>query len=68
MLLNLEHAHKGTGMRECAYQTLLQWKGIFPLYTPTQELQYEGAYQTLLQWKGIFPLFTLTQELQYEGF
>ena len=30
MLLNLEHAHKGSGMRECAYQTLLTWKETKP--------------------------------------
>ena len=28
ILLNLEHAHKGAGVRECAYQTLLEWKGM----------------------------------------
>jgi len=30
MLLNLEHAHKGSGFRECAYQMLLEWKGTKP--------------------------------------
>ena len=26
ILLNLEHAHKSAGVRECAYQMLLEWK------------------------------------------
>ena len=26
ILLNLEHAHKGSGVRECAFQMLLEWK------------------------------------------
>ena len=30
ILLNLEHAHKGSGFRECAYQMLLEWKGMKP--------------------------------------
>merc|ERR1719186_1136395 len=30
VLLNLEHAHKGSGFRECAYQMLLEWKGMKP--------------------------------------
>lgn len=30
VLLNLEHAHKGSGFRECAYQMLLEWKGTKP--------------------------------------
>merc|ERR1719369_1021145 len=30
ILLNLEHAHKGSGVRECAYQMLLEWKGMKP--------------------------------------
>jgi len=30
ILLNLEHAHKSAGVRECAYQMLLEWKGVKP--------------------------------------
>ena len=30
ILLNLEHAYKGSGFRECAYQMLLEWKGLKP--------------------------------------
>lgn len=30
VLLNIEHAYKATGFRECAYQMLLEWKGRQP--------------------------------------
>lgn len=30
ILLNIEHAYKSTGFRECAYQMLLEWKGRKP--------------------------------------
>lgn len=30
ILLNIEHAYKATGFRECAYQMLLEWKGRSP--------------------------------------
>merc|ERR1712062_911302 len=33
ILLNLEHAHKSAGVRECAYQMLLEWKGVKPRQT-----------------------------------
>lgn len=31
ILMNLESAHKGSGVRECAYQMLLNWKVGFDL-------------------------------------
>ncbi|CAG0879835.1 unnamed protein product [Darwinula stevensoni] len=30
VLLNIEHAHKAAGFRECSYQMLLEWKGRKP--------------------------------------
>ncbi len=30
ILLNIEHTHRGSGFRECAYQMLLSWKEKFP--------------------------------------
>ncbi|KAG1652899.1 Ankyrin-2 [Nymphon striatum] len=30
ILLNIEHAYKSTGFRECSYQMLLEWKGRKP--------------------------------------
>ncbi|XP_013792671.1 uncharacterized protein LOC106476569 [Limulus polyphemus] len=30
VLLNIEHTHKTSGFRECAYQMLLEWKGRKP--------------------------------------
>jgi len=50
VLLNLEHAHKGAGFRECAYQMLLEWKGTKPkqcafgsLYTALCEEKMNGV-------------------------
>jgi len=44
ILLNLEHAHKGSGFRECAYQMLLEWKGMKPK-TCTFGSLYSGLCQ-----------------------
>jgi len=33
ILLNVENAHKSGGVRECAYQMLLEWKGVKPRQT-----------------------------------
>jgi len=50
ILLNLEHAHKGSGFRECAYQMLLEWKGMKPktctfgsLYTGLSQEKMNGV-------------------------
>jgi len=45
ILLNLEHAHKGSGMRECAYQTLLNWK------TRPKNCTFGGLYTALCEEK-----------------
>jgi len=50
ILLNLEHAYKGSGFRECAYQMLLEWKGLKPktctfgsLYTGLSKEKMNGV-------------------------
>lgn len=46
ILLNLEHAHKGSGVRECAYQMLLEWKGMKPKHAT-----FGCLYSSLVQEK-----------------
>ncbi|RWS14892.1 uncharacterized protein B4U79_09002 [Dinothrombium tinctorium] len=46
VLLNIEHAYKSTGFRECAYQMMLEWKGRRP-----QQCTYGNLYTALCKEK-----------------
>lgn len=46
ILLNVEQAHKAAGVRECAYQMLLEWKGMKP-----KQATFGGLYAGLGQEK-----------------
>merc|ERR1719495_1734313 len=63
MLLNLEHAHKSSGMRECAYQTLLQWKETRPKFCT-----FGGLYTALCEEKMNSVAKNMTTILQDQKF